>query len=287
MKTVSIVVPTYNGAERIQRLLASIEKFAVAELKEIVLCDDGSDDRVRLTSGKLPDKLPITKVRQDRAGARRASARNLGLAAATGDIVLFLDDDCLIGRRTIRSHVWAHSRTRGAVAIGYRARLTRDAGSARITLDHRRKLLGACGRGILSHPAPWSFAYTCNLSISGRARRLRFDDSFSGWGYEDLEYGYRLFKAGIPFRGASGSTVWHVEDRPHDPFRAADGGQDADFSEAALNAVRLLLKHGRDPQVQELILDDLEGLAIVSDRCLRRDRSDPPETIISWARGRL
>lgn len=94
MRSVSVVVPTYNCAERLLRALQSVAaQSCQLERLECLVIDDGSTDdtaeRVRAFAARTP--LDIRYVRQTNAGP--AAARNHGMRLARGDAVAFLDAD--------------------------------------------------------------------------------------------------------------------------------------------------------------------------------------------------
>ena len=91
LPTASIVIPTFNGASRklSECLFALMQQKAKASV-EIIVVDDGSTDQTPHLISQWKD---IRVFRQQRLGP--AVARNLGLHQATGDIVLFIDDDCI------------------------------------------------------------------------------------------------------------------------------------------------------------------------------------------------
>lgn len=84
---VSVVVATRDRPDQLREALAALAD-AVRPVDEIVVVDSASrDGRVRDVVGP-----PARYVRCDRPGA--SVARNVGVAAATGAIVAFTDDDC-------------------------------------------------------------------------------------------------------------------------------------------------------------------------------------------------
>jgi len=90
---VSIVVPTYNRAESLRRLLDALDQTVRQdEAVEVLVIDDGSTDGTRdvLEASTLNG---LVFRRQSNAGA--AAARNYGIRIARGEYVLFTDDDCV------------------------------------------------------------------------------------------------------------------------------------------------------------------------------------------------
>jgi GT2 family glycosyltransferase len=88
--SVSIIIPTFNGASRIRHCLDALIQQTTEREAEIVVVNDGSTDN---TADVLAHYSGIRLVNQANAGP--AAARNRGVLEARGTIVLFTDDDCV------------------------------------------------------------------------------------------------------------------------------------------------------------------------------------------------
>lgn len=98
---VSVVVPVYNVEKYLSRAIDSVRCQSHQNL-EIILVNDGSTD----SSGALCDEevekdARVRAIHQENAGV--SSARNTGIAAASGEYLFFLDPDDTIERETIQS----------------------------------------------------------------------------------------------------------------------------------------------------------------------------------------
>ncbi|MCP3103073.1 glycosyltransferase family 2 protein [Myxococcus sp. K15C18031901] len=86
----SVVIPTYNRARLLERTLASV--FAQEEKDyEVLVVDDGSTDDTLEMLARMGDRVRVLRQRNAGPGA----ARNLGIEAARGEYVVFLDSDDL------------------------------------------------------------------------------------------------------------------------------------------------------------------------------------------------
>lgn len=87
---VSVVIPVFNGASFIVR---AVESVLVQTWKdaEIIIIDDGSTDDTQGVLSQFANRSNLTCLHQDNAGP--AQARNVGIKAATGDYIAFLDCD--------------------------------------------------------------------------------------------------------------------------------------------------------------------------------------------------
>jgi GT2 family glycosyltransferase len=83
---ISVVVCTYNGRRTIGECLAALERLDYPDY-EVIVVDDGSTDG----AGTLASWYRCRLIRTPNQGL--SNARNRGLAAATGSIVAYLDDD--------------------------------------------------------------------------------------------------------------------------------------------------------------------------------------------------
>jgi GT2 family glycosyltransferase len=87
---VTVIVPTYRGAERVARLLGELEQQTLpADRFEVIIVDDGSPEGLELAA--VPDFARILRL-EDNVGP--GPARNAGVAQARARIVAFTDDDC-------------------------------------------------------------------------------------------------------------------------------------------------------------------------------------------------
>jgi glycosyltransferase involved in cell wall biosynthesis len=88
--TFSVIIPTHNRARLIVRALGSAQAQTVSPL-EIIIVDDGSaDDTPAILAAQRDERL---KVLRNEPARGVSASRNHGVAAATSDFVVFLDDD--------------------------------------------------------------------------------------------------------------------------------------------------------------------------------------------------
>ena len=85
---VSVVICSYNGASTVESCLASMAKIRYPDF-EIVFVDDGSKDHTQDILKKFPW---VRNIKQKNMGL--SYARNVGMNAALGEIVVYTDSDC-------------------------------------------------------------------------------------------------------------------------------------------------------------------------------------------------
>ena len=85
----SVIIPLYNCAPVIERCLDSIDTF---EEQEVIVVDDGSTDNgVSVVESYIENHPHVKLINKTNGGA--SSARNVGIEAAKGDYLMFVDAD--------------------------------------------------------------------------------------------------------------------------------------------------------------------------------------------------
>jgi glycosyltransferase involved in cell wall biosynthesis len=193
----SVVVPTYERREVVMEVVAEFERQQYRDFEVIVVVDGSADGSAAALRG-LAVGFPLTVVEQANLGA--AQARNAGVEAAAGEILLTLDDDMIPAPEMLSEHDRSH-RAGADVVLGD---IPLDPGSPPNLLSwgvgewarQRRERLVAPGAEIRLDDM-----LTGQLSISRAAYEAvgGFDSSFTReglFGGEDIDFGYRLRKAG-------------------------------------------------------------------------------------------
>jgi GT2 family glycosyltransferase len=87
---VSVVICAYNAETTMRACLDSLQQLRYPAY-EVVVVDDGSTDR----TGEIADEYEgIHVIHQENKGL--SAARNVGIAASTGEIVAYTDSDCVV-----------------------------------------------------------------------------------------------------------------------------------------------------------------------------------------------
>ncbi len=192
----SILVPFYN--QNPTGLLESLLDACGEHpgLVEIVMADDGSRDAgpvhsllARMRTAGVPCSMLVLHGNRG-----RARVRNLLGAAARGDYILFLDGDMeLTSPAYLGDYLRLIQGGRPAVAFGG-IRMAAIGASDRIHRLHEylsRRL--HCLPAEQRNRAPGKYVYSSNLLLRRDLLvRHGFDEQFRGWGWEDVELGFRL-----------------------------------------------------------------------------------------------
>ena len=211
MPPVSVILPTYNRLDRLQRVLTALENQAFPRDQfEVIVVSDGSTDGTRDYMQALASPLMITFVEQANQGV--AVARNTGLNRATGDLVVFIDDDVVPSPQLIDEHVKCHAAD-NVIVLG--PMLTPPDFAMKPWVRWEQSMLMKQYDDMLRGrwtPTARQF-YTGNTSLARRhvLDAGGFDPKFRR--AEDVELAYRLAERGLRFIFNANAVGWHYAER--------------------------------------------------------------------------
>jgi len=225
MRPLTVVIPTHERRRLVVRLLEDLAvqldgEPDVADSVDVVVVVDGSTDGTVEAVERLDFPVPLKVLWQRNHG--RSSARNAGLGVARGELVLFLDDDLVPLPGLLRRHRVSHEDAEDHVLVGPYPLQPRPFPVAPnnewfdqvyAELAEQRNIGSADRFSIGNTSGPVDVF----RAIGG------FDEGFTGWGCEDIEFGYRLLNTGIEIR--------------FDPDAAAEHRQELTVTQLCANSV--------------------------------------------------
>lgn len=107
----SVIISTYNGANKIACVLNAVLAQLPSEV-DVIVSDDGSSDNTGEIVGRFQKQNPSVKYLFNPNGGRSA-VRNRGAAKATGDVLIFYDDDMEPLEGSVLRHIQFHETQRG------------------------------------------------------------------------------------------------------------------------------------------------------------------------------
>lgn len=172
---VSVVIATYAGAERIGACLRSLaDQTLPREQFEVVVVQNGPRDETPAVIAAIQERAADLRIRTIYLASPGAGqARNVGLLAAQGEYVTFLDDDDVLSREYLAA-LLAHSRP-NVVGLGYLASVSELGGLPDFATG--ASLLQSHTKGVV--PASYltsALGYTAAKMVStALARSVLFD----------------------------------------------------------------------------------------------------------------
>ncbi|MDD3172357.1 MAG: bifunctional glycosyltransferase family 2 protein/CDP-glycerol:glycerophosphate glycerophosphotransferase, partial [Herbinix sp.] len=112
----SVIIPYHKGISFLEDCLQSLVEQSYKDMEVILVCDHVEEDVDTLIEPyKTLQTIKLLELK-DKTGV--AAARNLGLSAATGEYIYFLDSDDYIGNKTLELLVTAAEVNQGDLAYG-------------------------------------------------------------------------------------------------------------------------------------------------------------------------
>jgi glycosyltransferase involved in cell wall biosynthesis len=210
--TISIVMPTFNRRDRLARVLRALEGQTYPVDKfEVVVVSDGSTDGTSAFMATLTSPLRITFVEQPNQGP--AVARNTGVSHASGELIIFIDDDVVPSPTLVEAHVKRHV-AGDIVVIG--PMMTPPDFDMQPWVRWEQALLEKAYVEMAAErmPATTRYFYTGNASLARHwiLEAGGFDSHFRR--AEDVELAYRLKgRFGLRFVFAADAVGWHYAER--------------------------------------------------------------------------
>jgi glycosyltransferase involved in cell wall biosynthesis len=204
----SVVIATYNRGPILEKCLkALVDQTLPGEAYEIVIIDDGSTDDTPALVESLKTASPAWQyVWQENRG--RSHARNVGIRMARGHLTVFIDSDVVVTPDFLATHLALHEANAGKKVFVQGLSVNTDRfdepTSTPINASHFSAAFFATNN--VSLPT----AYL--IEVGG------FDESFTEYGWEDLELGLRLKAIGVDIVRSREAVGYHW----HPAFSLAD-----------------------------------------------------------------
>jgi GT2 family glycosyltransferase len=217
-RKISVIIPTYNRADILRKTLrAYSEQDAHARIREVLVVDDGSKDHTRsvVEEEMGNSRVPLCYLRQQNSGL--AAARNHAIREARGELLLFGDDDIIPDRSMVAEHLaWHQKYPEPSVGV-----LGHVDWAQEVNPTPFMKWAGLYGPqfqfGRFQPGIELDFrnAYFCNTSLKSEILKniqgVWFDEQFRSYGWEDIEFSYRLYQRGWRLRYHPDALGYHYK----------------------------------------------------------------------------
>jgi glycosyltransferase involved in cell wall biosynthesis len=221
----SVVIATRDRGALLAGALDSLAVQRDAPPFEVVVADNGSTDDTAAVVGARSGAFAGGLQRVFAPEPNRGLARNRGVAAASGDMLVFVDDDVVAPERFLAAHARALATTSTAVTVA-------------------GPIVNVPASDVRPAPtfanASRAFLCTCNASVPRGAFDAvgGFDERFDLYGWEDTDLGIRLRRHGVRRVFAWDAYLYHIKPPVTETLDAAL----QKTSEKARMAARLVAK---------------------------------------------
>jgi len=195
----SVIINTFPP--KIKQLILCLFSLSDQSNKkfEVIVVSDGKSDYCKDAVERFKDKLEIRYLERENDKCVSRS-RNLGAYKAKTDYLVFLDSDIVLNSEAINSYI-LHSKKKNTAIFG--KMLNKDKKQPLIKNDLRilfsnqiiKEYIENTDRNHLFELKPYFFSWSGNFGIERELffRIGCFDESYLGWGHEDIDFGLKLF----------------------------------------------------------------------------------------------
>jgi len=221
---ISLIIPTRNRIKGVKVLLDCIENQNFDKtLFQVFLIDDGSTVSLENIINTKKYNYSLNILRKKHEGI--AKARNYGVMASDGDLIIFSDDDVILEPDFIRNHYQLHINNDNLLVSGsvrqvplslikkyidekIGLQIIRDSSSFHPYYNVVYKMLQFKRKRL----PLWVCVSGANMSIKKENFGILygFDSNFSGWCPDDIEFSYRAFLNKINILIDPSIIVYHI-----------------------------------------------------------------------------
>lgn len=207
---VALLISTYNWPEALDLVLRSVIRQS-HQPDEVLIADDGSDDRTGEFIGRFAGRLPIKHIWHEDEGFRKSIIVNKAVRHATSPYIIEIDGDIILHKHFVKDHLKAAER--GYFVQGSRAMI--GARKSTEILESKQLNFHALTAGMHTRfnairfpqlsglfktdPQSSHNVKGCNLAfwLDDYKKVNGYYNGFEGWGWEDYEFAERLINAGV------------------------------------------------------------------------------------------
>lgn len=201
----SFIIPVFNRPDEVDELLQSLEGQTVKDF-EVILVEDGSEDRCEEVARKHADKLDIHYFFKENGGP--GPARNYGAERASGKYLLILDSDCVIPEGYLQAieDELSHS---PVDAFGGPDRAHESFTDLQKAINYSMTSFFTTG-GIRGGKKKMDKFYPRSFNMGVRKDLYEKLGGFSEMRFgEDIDFSIRIFESGAECRLFPEAWVWH------------------------------------------------------------------------------
>jgi glycosyltransferase involved in cell wall biosynthesis len=198
---VSVIIPTYNGAEYLGEAIQSVLDQTYPHF-ELIVVDDVSPDQTAQVVGKFDDPRIRYLVHKDNRGA--VEARKTGVHASSGEIIAFLDQDDYFHPEKLQVHA-AFLKEHPEIGVTYNSRFVLAPAAQAVRSIWEPPLAVSLTDLVLGYPfAPSDTVIRRELALSEDI----WDQSFVSRGSEMIFNGGEIVFGGrLAFSGSKFASV--------------------------------------------------------------------------------
>lgn len=256
---VSVIIPVYNDAARLQKCLEALSRQTYREFETLVIDNGSTEPGLELLRERFEN---VTFLREEKPGSY--AARNKGIGLAKGEIIAFTDADCVPDARWLELGVKKLQETPNCGFVGGRVAVFAENPESPTQAELYEVRWAFPQKTFIERN---NFAVTANIFTWCKVIDAvgKFDDNLKSAG--DREWGNRVVRHGYTVVYDYAACVNHPARRSLEEIRSklrrATGGR-RDMDSSRRTGTILLLKYLKPPvkQLLQTVSDNQKGLTL-------------------------
>ena len=206
--TVAAVVVTRNRIDLLRRTLQSIRESEYPVTEVIVSDDSSTDETAEMLASEFPD---VRRVEGPRRGI--SANRNRGMRAVRSEFILLSDDDMLVDSAFIGRAVRELQRPKAGIVF------CAISDNGRFILPNTFNFLGFSQKPYKPGMPYRTANQQCFMLSRELAWALPYDEIIEAYGYEEMDFAYRVAAAGFEIHCLADCAHVHLAPNADQPVR--------------------------------------------------------------------
>lgn len=201
---ISVIVPTYNGVNKLKNILDCLKKQSIKEYELIVSIDGSTDESYDYVYSRKSEFLNLLIINESNGG--RSVCRNRAAKLAKGDLLIFLDDDMRPNPNLIQQHLNKHIQYLNSIVVGGQIE---EISKCKTDIQKYKAFLSRKWSNVSSEKLTEPYITAANFSISKKMfwELGAFDERLTD--AEDYDLAITAFESKIPIYLVNSILAWH------------------------------------------------------------------------------
>ena len=209
MNGISLIIPTYNRIEFLDKILRFILLDNYENLNEIIVVDSYSIDGTKQLIENYQSESN-TSIRYKNVSNSISIKRNEGIKLAKSDFLIFIDDDCVPTKNFFKYHYEACLNNINQINCGNVYFADQFIKNSNVIKYRNSRHIPFLDIGNGSKNLSFQNIVTMNMSLRKKdilSKNLYFNEGFMGYGMEDNYFGLEAIKLGFQIKTNQASII--------------------------------------------------------------------------------
>ncbi len=209
MNGISLIIPTYNRIELLDKILRFVLLDNYKNLNEIIVVDSNSLDGTKQLIENYQSESKIS-IRYKNVSNSISIKRNEGIKLAKSDFLIFIDDDCIPTKNFFKYHYEACLTNTNQINCGNVYFAEKFVKNSNVIKYRNSRHIPFIDNGNGSKNLSFQNIVTMNMSLRKKdilSKNLYFNEGFMGYGMEDNYFGLEAIQLGFQIKTNQASII--------------------------------------------------------------------------------